>query len=121
LVCERNSILSLPRLALKYMNLPKFKGKIWINTYRDHPPGWGLDSVSFDVWDWQGRGHRLDPQLGRELFETILDDPTPPLINWTIYNARMWTIRAGWMGSPPGPIDSDPEHRDHIHVTFVRP
>ncbi len=107
------------RLALKYMNLPRFKGKVWINTYKNHPPGFNLDSVSFDVWDWKGRGHSLDPQLGRELFEVILDDPSPPLINWTIYNGRMWTVRAGWMGSPPGPPDSDPRHVNHIHATFV--
>jgi predicted chitinase len=107
------------KLALKYMNLPRFKGKVWINTYRDHPPGFNLDSLSFDVWDWRGRGNTLNQQLGRDLFEVILDDPSAPRINWAIYNGRMWTVRAGWMGSPPGPPDSDPRHVSHIHVTFV--
>jgi predicted chitinase len=113
------------KLVLKYMNLPRFKGKIWCNTYHEHPPRGGLidrlyDEVSFDVWDWKGRGHRLDPELGRELFEVILDDPSPPLIQWAIYNGRMWLkSRNDFVASPPGPPDSDPRHVNHIHVTFV--
>ena len=108
------------KLILKYMNLPRFKGKVWCNTYKGHPPGWNRDTTSFDVWDWKGRGERLDPEFGRDLFEVILDDPNPPLIQWAIYNGRMWLkSRNDFVASPPGPPASDPRHVDHIHVTFV--
>jgi hypothetical protein len=38
------------------VNIPRFKGKIWINTYYKHPPVYEgeTDIVSFDVWGSRG-------------------------------------------------------------------
>jgi GH25 family lysozyme M1 (1,4-beta-N-acetylmuramidase) len=104
-------------LAEKYINMPKYRGKVWANTYVDHPPGWGLDAVSVDFWDWSGRGHALADAVHADLYRTIQNDPEPPLIRWSISNGWMWTPN-GFQPAPPGPPGSDAGHWKHIHVTF---
>lgn len=115
----------------------KFPWYTYVNTYYDHPPGYGAwpvgfyDTRSFDVWGggvvggrYTGyRGKPLRPRLGKKVFREIFNDPHPPDINWCIYQGRMWwnpaTGGLGWTSSPPGPPDSDPGHYNHIHVTMI--
>jgi hypothetical protein len=113
------------RVARRLVNDPRFKGKIWVCTYFRHPPGrpqdpgkW-RDTTSLDVWGFGGRGDPLPVDVGREVFNTLFNDPDPPDIWWTIYRGQMWTRGIGWGASPPGPPDSDPQHLRHIHVTFL--
>ena len=106
------------RLAEKYVNMPKYRGKVWANTYRDHPPGFGLDAVSVDFWDWSGRAHPLADAVHAALFRTILNDPEPPFIRWAISNGRMWLPPNRFVAAPVGPPGSDAGHFNHIHVTF---
>ncbi|MGH3144174.1 MAG: glycoside hydrolase family 19 protein [Rubrobacter sp.] len=109
----------IERLTARLVNMDDFYEKIWINTYKGHPPGWNRDTTSFDVWGFGGRGATLPEVPGREVFDVIFGDPNPPDIWWTIYQGRMWTRAGGWGPSPPGPPDSDPEHNLHIHVTYL--
>jgi hypothetical protein len=93
---------------------------VWCNTYVDHPPGWGLDIVSMDVWHSGGRGYTIDPWEGQAVFDDIYDNaPWTPAIWWTIWWGEMWSIGGGWEAAPGGPPDSDPGHFSHIHFTFV--
>ncbi len=105
------------RLAEKYINLPRFRNRVWANTYRNHPPGFNLDAVSVDFWDWDGRAHPLASSVHDELFREIFNDPEPPFIRWIISNGRMWTPN-GFQSAPHGPPGSDAGHFNHIHVTF---
>lgn len=105
-------------LVLEYLNHPKLKGKIWITTYFDHPPGWGLDAVSFDVWDWDGRGHALDPELGSIADEIIFNDPDGPRLWWRIYKGWMWNDTEGFVRWDPPKDGSDAGHWKHGHYTF---
>lgn len=109
----------LESLTARLVNMDGFYKKIWINTYMGHPPGWNRDMTSFDVWGFGGRGDPLPVEIGQQVFDAIFNDPDPPHIWWTIYRGRMWTRVGGWQGSPAGPPDSDPEHNQHIHVTYL--
>ncbi|MDP9480817.1 MAG: hypothetical protein M3R38_35000, partial [Actinomycetota bacterium] len=109
----------IEKLTTRLVNMDRFYKKIWINTYKKHPPGWNRDTTSFDVWGFGGRGDVLPVEIGREVFDVIFDDPNPPDIWWTIYRGRMWTRAGGDQPSPPGPPDSDPQHNNHIHVTYL--
>jgi hypothetical protein len=109
------------------VNIPRFKGKIWINTYYKHPPVYEgeTDIVSFDVWGAGGRGDPLPVDIGQEVWNYIFNYVDPPDIWWGIYRGRMWvrdpiTFRTWWEGSPPGPPDSDPRHDWHIHITVLQ-
>jgi len=64
---------------------------IYINTYYDHPPGWGLDAVSIDVWDSDGRGCALDWDLHDVVFARLFNDPDPPNFRWTLTKGWIWT------------------------------
>lgn len=64
---------------------------IYINTYYDHPPGWGLDAVSIDVWDSDGRGCALDWDLHDVVFARLFNDPDPPNFRWTLTKGSIWT------------------------------
>jgi len=105
------------RLVLKY---EAQYADTYLNTYYMHPPVFGRtwEFRSFDVWDVAGRGFDLDLDLGDEVFNTILDDPEPPLIAWIIYKGRMWTP-GGFESWGPPEDGSDPGHYRHIHVTFA--
>jgi hypothetical protein len=109
------------RLAEKYINMPRFRGKVWANTYEGHPPGYpGHEDVSVDFWDWAGRGHTINDNLQRALHWWIMHDPDPPNILWIISNGHIWTPRhkrQEWQFPEDG---SDPSHYRHIHVTFDR-
>jgi GH25 family lysozyme M1 (1,4-beta-N-acetylmuramidase) len=105
------------RLAEKYINMPQYRGRVWANTYNDHPPGMRLDAVSVDFWDWSGRAHPLADAVHAELYRTIFEDPEPPFIRWIISNGRMWTP-SGYQAAPWGPPGSDAGHFNHIHCTF---
>jgi predicted chitinase len=107
------------RLTARLVNIDRFYKKIWINTYKSHPPDWNRDTTSFDVWGFGGRGDPLPVEIGQQVRDVIFNDPNPPDIWWTIYRSRMWTRAGGDQASPPGPPDSDPEHNQHIHVTYL--
>ena len=109
----------IEKLTAKLVNMDEFYKKIWINTYSEHPPVLPRDTTSFDVWGYGGRGDPLPVEIGKKVFDVIFDDPDPPNIWWIIYRGRMWTRAKGDGPSPPGPRDSDPEHNEHIHVTYM--
>lgn len=109
----------IERLTARLANMDRFYKKIWINTYKGHPPGWNRDTTSFDVWGFEGRGDPLPVDIGQQVFDEMFNDPNPPDIWWTIYRGRMWTRAGGEQASPPGPPDSDPQHNQHIHVTYL--
>jgi predicted chitinase len=109
----------IERLTARLVNMDRFYKKIWINTYKGHPPGWNRDTTSFDVWGFEGRGDPLPVDIGQQVFDEMFNDPNPPDIWWTIYRGKMWTRAGGEQPSPPGPPDSDPQHNQHIHVTYL--
>ncbi len=87
-----------------------------INTYVDHPEGFGRDLDSFDVWGPGMRGDPIGFDLGGRVFDFIFNDPNPPLIDWIIFRRAIFT-RASGMFEPFG-VDNFSFHDDHIHVTF---
>jgi hypothetical protein len=106
------------------VNLPQFKGKIWANTYFQHPPEWNRDMTSYDIWGFGGRGDPLPLDVGAAVWSHIFNDESPPDIWWAIYRGRMWvrnpvTFQTWWEGSPPGPAGSDARHDYHIHITVL--
>jgi hypothetical protein len=105
-------------LVLKYE--AQYDGT-YLNTYYMHPPVFGRtwEFRSFDVWDLAGRGFDLDPDLGDEVFDTIMDDPEPPYIAWILYKGRMWTPGGDFESWDPPEDGSDPGHYRHIHCTFA--
>jgi predicted chitinase len=109
----------LEQLTARLVNMNRYYKKIWINTYHLHPPDLPREMTSFDVWGFGGRGDPLPPDIGRQVYDEIFDDPNPPHIWWIIYRGNMWTRAGGDGPSPPGPPDSDPEHNNHIHVTYL--
>jgi hypothetical protein len=108
------------RLAEKYINMPAFRGKVWANTYRWHPPIYEdrYEHVSVDFWDWAGRGHTLRDDLQRSLESVIMRDPDPPKILWIWSNGRIWERPGPWVETNYPEDGSDPNHNRHIHVTF---
>ncbi len=53
------------------------------------------------------------------MFDVLFNDPDPPDIWWIIWNGRMWTRAQDFLDAPPGPPGSDPDHVNHIHVTYM--
>jgi hypothetical protein len=108
------------RLAEKYINMPAFRGKVWANTYRWHPPIYEdrYEHVSVDFWDWGGRGHTLRDDLQRPLESVIMRDPDPPNILWIWSNGRIWERPGPWEETNLPEDGSDPNHYRHIHVTY---
>ncbi len=113
------------KLAHQVANTPGWARKVWLNTYWWHPPyqrgviDFRYDNRSFDVWGWSGRGARLDPTIGDEIFKWLFSAKSPGKIHWIIYKGRMWVDDGrGWRSSPPGPAGSDAGHWNHIHVTY---
>ena len=111
---------SIERLTARLVNMDRFYKKIWINTYKGHPPGWNRDTTSLDVWGFGGRGDTLPPEIGKQVFDVIFEDPNPPNIWWTIYRGEIWKrVTGAWEPFSEGPPDSDPRHDNHIHVTYL--
>jgi hypothetical protein len=94
---------------------------VWCNTYFDHPPEeeWAgnYDHVSFDVWDYAGRGFDIDPAVGWEIFNLLCFDPNEPNISWIIWQAKIYHAGNGWAGWDWG-WNKHTWHMDHIHVTY---
>jgi len=109
------------RLAEKYNNMPRFRGRVWANTYEGHPPGFpGREDVSVDFWDWSGRGRAIRDDLQRLLESVIMNDRDPPNILWLLSNGRIWTPTGKWEEWRRREDGSGPSHYRHIHVTFDR-
>jgi len=91
---------------------------VQINTYVDHPEGFGRDEDSFDVWGPGGRNDPIGFDLGQRVFDFVFTDPNPPLIEWCIWRRAMWERRTGHFE----PFGNNPFtfHDDHSHFTFVR-
>lgn len=101
--------------------LGMWRGRVWANTYVDHPPGFGMDDVSLDFWDWAGRAASLDPTTGKEILDWIFNDQNPPWINWCIYQGYIWTDGVGWQEYWDTDPWSDAGHWHHLHITFHYP
>jgi hypothetical protein len=112
----------IERLTARLVNMDPFYRRIWVNTYFIHPAGVfpRRDTVSFDVWGFGGRGTPLDVNLGNRVRQLLFNDPNLPNIDWIIWQGRMWTERLRReISSPPGAPGSDPQHLQHIHVTYI--
>ncbi|HVE99730.1 MAG TPA: hypothetical protein VNA27_00100 [Rubrobacteraceae bacterium] len=96
-------------------------GSVWANTYVDHPPGFGMDSVSVDFWDYAGRAASLDSTIGKGILNWIFNDQNAPWINWCIYEGYIWTDGVGWQEYWDTDPWSDAGHWYHLHITFHRP
>ena len=92
---------------------------VTINTYVDHPEGFGRDRDSFDVWGPGGRNDPIGFDLGQRVFEFVFNDPNPPLIEWCIWRRAIYNAPS----FQAGPFGNDPFtfHDDHSHWTFQRP
>ena len=101
--------------------LGMYPGSVWANTYVDHPPGFGMDDVSVDFWDYAGRAASLDSTIGREILNWIFNDQNAPWINWCIYEGYIWTDGVGWQEYWDTDPWSDAGHWYHLHITFHRP
>ena len=112
-------------IAEKTVNLQRFQRRIWINTYRLHPPAFPHEHISMDVWGFGGRGDPLPQALGAEVFRHLFRDPDPPDVWWCIYRGRMFvrnalTFETHWEPAPPGPPGSDANHDQHMHFTYLQ-
>jgi hypothetical protein len=101
--------------------LGTWQGRVWANTYVDHPPGFGRDDVSVDFWDYAGRAVSLDSTIGKEILDWIFKDQNPPWINWCIYQGWIWTDGVGWQEYWDTDPWSDAGHWHHLHITFHYP
>jgi predicted chitinase len=101
--------------------LGTWQGRVWANTYVDHPPGFGMDDVSVDFWDYAGRAVSLDSTIGKEILDWIFNDQNAPWINWCIYQGYIWTDGVGWQEYWDTDPWSDAGHWHHLHITFHRP
>lgn len=84
------------------------------NTYRDHPPGYGLDYTSIDFWGFNGRGEELGERLGDAITAWLLGQNEIIPIRWLIWYGWIWEPGVGWYEYHGWHGD----HTDHIHVTF---
>ena len=88
-----------------------------VNTYVDHPPGWGLDSVSLDIWGPGGRGDQVNDS-GDAGFWDIFNNGEPPWIRWCIRDGYIWDDYYGWRVYWDNDPWSDAGHWQHRHITF---
>ena len=100
----------------------RFPG-ILVSSYVDHPEGWGrklgknLDVRSLDVWDDGGRGVPINPATGTRIVNFLMNEPSPNMIDWIIWQGRIWTRASGvWR---PFEDDGTGSHHDHPHCTYV--
>ncbi len=92
-----------------------YRWPVSINTYRDHPTGWGLDTVSLDVWSPNGRGSILPAGIGSSVLGYVFNHPEPPAIAWYIWQGVIWTPS---LGERPYTDPTD-LHYNHLHVTYL--
>lgn len=104
------------RLVDKYEK--EYYAQIYINTYRDHPPGTWWDARSIDVWHSDGRGFALPKDLGDKVFNRIFNDSSLPHIRYCIWQGQMWQAGIGWSKYWDDDVESDGGHYKHIHVTY---
>ena len=89
----------------------------WVNTYVDHPEGFGRTPDSFDVWGPKGRNDPLDGTLGDTICDLLFNAEGKPDIDWIIYKKKWWTRASGvWRPFGENPFTW---HDDHIHVTYL--
>lgn len=105
------------RFVVFLLNHPLLRGKIWICTYFDHPPGWGLDTVSYDLWHWLGRGYAAAMDVLKTAEKIIMNHPLSPRVRWMILDGAIWTPSRGSEVWPYTDPLSDAPHRKHGHVT----
>ncbi len=89
-----------------------------INTYVDHPEGWGRTLDSFDCWAEDGRNFPVGFGRGGAVADYVFYTPTAPFIEWYIWRRRMYLHSTGaWQ-----PFGTDPFswHEDHTHHTLKR-
>lgn len=85
-----------------------------VNTYEDHPNGWGLDGTSIDVWDPTGRGVPLREDIGYPIATYLLSEDSPCRVRWIIWQGYIFTPENGWEEY----WDASDMHYDHLHVTI---
>lgn len=83
------------------------------NSYRDHPPGMGLDYVSVDFWGPGGRGDRLALHRMRDLARSLRRSKTVPPWRWIIAGNKGW-YPGGATFTPPGGAEAN---AGHVHIT----
>lgn len=86
-----------------------------VNTYEDHPTGWGRSSTSVDCWSAWGRGVSIPQAVGDQVHEYLMSDDSPCEIDWIIWRGWIWSRGGGWQEY----WDSTDMHYDHVHVTIV--
>lgn len=97
------------------------RDRIHINTYVEHPEGWGWDSTSFDVWGPGGRGDPIGRDLGQAVVDFVVNDPDPPWIEWYIWRRVIRTRTGGYKPVPFGNGSVFENHDDHPHFSFAGP
>jgi len=99
------------------------------------PRRWPFDFYSAKSVDFWGgglsltggytgyRGKPLPRKLGNKIWKQLMGANTGPEIDWIIFNFQMWwnpkTGGPGYTSAPPGPADSDPNHVNHLHCTWI--
>lgn len=111
----RSDVADVSRAILRQLGGPTV---VSLNTYVDHPPGWGRDLTSVDWWGEWGRGDPLGTELRRRVFRAIFNREGAPYIAWIISGGGMWTSAGGWQDAPWGAAGSDAGHYNHVHVTY---
>lgn len=91
----------------------------WVNTYVDHPPGWGLDITSLDIWGPGGRGDQVNDS-GDTGFWDVFNNGKPPWIRWCIRDGWIWDDYYGWRVYWDTDAWSDAGHYAHRHITFYQ-
>jgi hypothetical protein len=102
----------------------KWPGLIHVNTYYDHPEGYGLQYTtgnwqimhsSFDVWNPGGRGVPLGIDVHREVQQFLFYKEGLPNINWQISEGEIWVAPGPWRYFID---DGTGLHYDHVHTTY---
>jgi hypothetical protein len=98
--------------------LCELSGGTW-NTYVDHPPGYGLDSTSIDLWGPGGRGDPLDEAAGDAAVAWALGQHQIHPIAWLIWYSWWWRPRIGWMRYSGWQGNHGPGTDAHVHITYA--
>lgn len=85
-----------------------------VNTYDDHPTGYGLDEYSLDIWGRYGRGDPLPEERWPDIIAFLFSDDHPLTVQWLISGGMIWQPSTGWVEY----WDPTDMHYDHIHCTL---